>query len=402
MEPALAGVPGRVIEPWTALERFGGRAEVFLDAMRWGDPLADAVVADLVELGRGQGMRMVRAALADGIETVPDAPDSVVALFAALDRTPDWVDRDRLDLAAHAYCRHPVTILLALSTASLVGSYVNGAAVEPLARTRRFTDQGAVRGFETANWVWATARPGGLDRFAPGFAATVRVRLIHAFVRHHILTGADWDAGELGHPINQADTAYTLIEFSLIPLRVMHAFGIRHTPAERDAVFHLFRYVGHLMGVDERILPETEADFVEVEQLYHHTGSAPSPYSVELVAELLNTILPDNLADPAGRLAPLVRRIARPMGHGLARRFAGDRTADLLSVADNAWKYLPTVLSPAVRAFNGLQRAIPGELDRKLTRSLRFVDESTADAATRLGIGHDLVDAAPDHPDPTT
>ncbi|WP_460301691.1 oxygenase MpaB family protein [Actinocorallia aurea] len=394
-------VPGRVGGFEGALARYPERARVFVEALGWGDPVADAVVADLVAQGRGPGMRRIRKALAEGIDAVQDAPESVVALFAEIDAEPEWLDRDLLAVASHAYCRHPVAVLTALGTASLVGSYVNGAAVEPLALTRRFTDRGAVRAFETASWLWATARPGGLERFAPGVAATVRVRLIHAFVRHHILNGlpdGTWDSAELGHPINQADSAYTLIEFSLIPLRVMGRFGIPHTPRERSAIYHLFRYVGHLMGVDPRILPATEPDFVELEEIYHLTGAEPSAYSRELVAELLDVIMPDNLATQAGPLAPAMRRTARPMVHGLARTFAGDPIADRLGVRRNAWRHLPALLAPPVRAVNALQQVVPGAMDRKLRRALTFIDTTSAATAARLGVGHDLVDASTGHP----
>ncbi|GAA3230476.1 oxygenase MpaB family protein [Actinocorallia longicatena] len=395
MSAASVLPPARVATPEIALARHGERARLFFDALTWGDPVADAVVADVVALGRGRGMRMVRQGLAAGIESVEEAPESFLKLFAEIDTVPEWVDRELLEIGSRSYCRHPLPILLALGTASLVGSYVNGAAVEPLARTRRFTDQGAVRAFETGSWLWAAARPGGLERFAPGVSATVRVRLIHAFVRHQILATGPWDDRELGHPVNQADSAYTLIEFSLIPLRVMRRFGIRHTERERAGIFHLFRYVGYLMGVDERILPHTEREFAELEEIYHLTGAEPSDYSRELVHELLNTIMPDSLADQAGRLAPLVRRLARPMGHGLARTFVGDPIADRLAVERNAWTRLPALLAPPVTVLGALQRAIPGELDRKLRRALTFIDTSTAASARRLGISHDLVDTAP-------
>ncbi|WP_344241328.1 oxygenase MpaB family protein [Actinocorallia libanotica] len=398
MSTPTSSAPGRVSRPEEVLARYGERAQVFLEALGWGDPVADAVVADVVEMGRGEGMRMVRRGLAEGVESLEGAPASFVRLFEEIDRRPEWLRHELLEEGARAYCRHPLVIGLALGPASLVGSYVNGAAVEPLALTRRFTDQGQVRTFETASWLWAAARPGGLERFAPGLAATVRVRLIHAFVRHHILTGLPWDAAELGHPINQADSAYTLIEFSLIPLRVMRSFGIRHTAREREAVYHLFRYVGHLMGVDERVLPRTEEEFTELERIYHLTGSQPSDYSRELVAELLDTIMPESLADQSGALAPLVRRLARPLAHGLSRAFTGDRTADLLHVERNAWRHLPALLAPPVFLVNELQRLIPSEPDRKLRRSLDFVDAATAATAARLGVSHDLVDAAGGHP----
>ena len=76
---AVRPIPTALPNADLAVERYGGFGQQWLDGMWRGDPLADAVVAD--------GARLVRRAIAEGVEAVADAPEPLVALFAELDRT---------------------------------------------------------------------------------------------------------------------------------------------------------------------------------------------------------------------------------------------------------------------------------------------------------------------------
>ena len=71
--------------------------------------LADACADDAVRIGRGRYMRLLREALGSGIRTVPDAPDSIRALFAELDAVPGWVDLPAIEqlLDEHQLLRPP-------------------------------------------------------------------------------------------------------------------------------------------------------------------------------------------------------------------------------------------------------------------------------------------------------
>src|ERR1700689_4054754 len=80
-----------------AIARYGELGRRWLEGMTRGDPLADAVVAD--------GAQLVRRAIAGGIEAIEDAPDSLGALFAALDDRPAWMDAARCDRAAECIAR---------------------------------------------------------------------------------------------------------------------------------------------------------------------------------------------------------------------------------------------------------------------------------------------------------
>jgi hypothetical protein len=97
------------------------------------------------------------------------------------------------------------------------------------------------------------------------------VRLLHAAVRHLILTtamGEGHDMGkvwgearwnpEWGHPICQEDMAYTLQTFAYVVLRGLKTMGAEVTPAEEDAFIHCWNVVGAVLGIDRSLLPEPE------------------------------------------------------------------------------------------------------------------------------------------------
>jgi len=65
------------------------------------DPVAEAFVNDAYIDGNSSGGRaMLDQALAHGIESVPDAPPSMVRLFEEFEEDPPWVDHDRVERGA--------------------------------------------------------------------------------------------------------------------------------------------------------------------------------------------------------------------------------------------------------------------------------------------------------------
>ena len=220
---------GRLCNLDTAVARYGDVVNSYGESLLCGDVLADAFAADCHKLGHAAGMQMFTQALTGAcpVADIDEAPDSLRALIAQLEATPRWADPTQIDLGASVFCRHAREAGLALGTTSLVSGYRNAAAARPLFITGRYGPELAkLRAYETSRWIFATARPGGLHRFGEGFIRTARVRMIHAFVRRHILASADWVIQELGVPINQADLGFTAIEFSLLPIRAMQDLGI--------------------------------------------------------------------------------------------------------------------------------------------------------------------------------
>ena len=224
-----------------AVARYGQAGRDWIAGTRIADPLADAVVADFATLPRGAGMAMVRAALQHGIDSIEAPPESLRALFDEIDNEPDWLDHDRLDRAAGHIVRHTASYGIVLGAASLTAGAMNAVAGMPLVLTGRYTSQAAVRSIEVGAWLEEILAPGGLRRDGAGLATTLRVRMIHAFVRHHLLAEGDWDSDAWGAPIPQSYMAFTIVEFGRIALAAMHQLGVRYTRDELDDIYHFWR-----------------------------------------------------------------------------------------------------------------------------------------------------------------
>ncbi len=375
-----------------ARARFGDLSERYLAGQWRGDPLADAFVADLATLGHGRGMRMLRTACREGLEAVPDAPESLVALIEAVSEVPDWVDLAAIEADSVHLGRYTRQAGIVLGAASLVSGYANAAASRPLDLTGRYVESAGVRTIEVASWLVAANAVGGLDRFGEGFELTVRVRVIHALVRGSLLDDDRWDTPAWGVPINQAYLAYTLTEFCLIPLRGMARIGAPYLPHEVDAYYRRWRYLGHLLGIEPDLLPTDRADQQALEDIYLLTRPPVEPFCRSLVASINSEFLVPEIEQLLPR--PL-HRVAPPVVHALERVFLGAEICDELAVPQSPLTGAVTVLGRALGAVNsGLDR-IPGSRRVRTDLGERYRVRQDARLRARYGVEHDLVDAAP-------
>ncbi|HEX4108116.1 MAG TPA: hypothetical protein VHX88_08275 [Solirubrobacteraceae bacterium] len=57
------------------------------------DPVAEAFIDDVyLQRGTNEGRRMLDQAIAHGVDSVPDAPESMRRLFEEFERAPAWLD----------------------------------------------------------------------------------------------------------------------------------------------------------------------------------------------------------------------------------------------------------------------------------------------------------------------
>lgn len=118
------------------------------------------------------------------------------------------------------------------------------------------------------------AAPDGWRPGRPGWEMTVHVRLMHARVNRTMLSKG-WDVEAKGLPINQADMAATNGLFSATFLLGTLVLGIPHSPADARAVMHLWRWMGHVMGVEEQFLHS--APRRGLRDMYHFLRTSPPP-----------------------------------------------------------------------------------------------------------------------------
>ena len=332
-----------------------GQMAVIREAMLCGDPLADAVVAMYGTLPAGQGRKRVDQALEQGIDAVDDAPEELKALFRQIDHEPIWLDRELLRLGCEVSYRVGMSGELVLRNLSLMGGYLAGAAAKPLVFTGQLDRMANRRLVETGKFWMDVTTPGGLERDQEGFKSAVRVRLMHAQVRNMLLKSDNWNM-RWGYPLNQWDSMATILEFSVIFLTGLRAMGYLFSRREREAVVHLWRYVGYLMGVDERILPTNEQDSMRA--LYQVIATIGD--SDEDTRRLGEALAKASLQDRDGWLQENIGKLEYTLRAGYTRYILGDESADKLGLPATRAKYFWPAQAPLRTGLELVRIATPG------------------------------------------
>ncbi|MCU1642696.1 MAG: hypothetical protein JWN03_2971 [Nocardia sp.] len=329
-----------------------------------GDPLADAVVEMFRHLPTGQGRRMFEIALERGIDAVPDAPAELKAFFAHIDSRPYWLDQEKLDRAARVSGRvGPWATNLALSMFALNGGYLASRAGKVLVGTGALAAEAMAprRVAETASWWVDVTALGGMGRFEAGFKNTVRVRLMHALVRAGMTRRDDWDYENWDHPINQSLTAGTLMLFSLATIVGCNTVGLRFSKQEKAAVYHLWRYVGYVIGLDADIVPADETDTWRLLWLQADYEFLPDEDSRTLSKALVSALGPLYGFDGNDLRSRALRRAFTLYSLSYSRILLGKSNSDFLEM-ENSRVFTGAVLATA--AVNSVlevpRRFIPG------------------------------------------
>jgi len=255
-----------------------------------GDLVADPLVTAFKMMSGGAGWEMLDRALLEGADAVPDAPPQLAELVAPTFDPPAWVDLDLVDAGALAFWRSGgINLGLALMCGSLAYGYQSARLTRPLAATGRLAQLAPKRLRETGRWVSAATRPGALRPGADGLRATVRLRMVHALVRAHLLDSPGWNLSAWGVPISASDTLVTAIGgFLVVPLRALEDLGVRLSPAELEAMTHQWTWIGALMGTPEELLPGSYAEAREALAAALALDEGPNEDSPKLMHALLH------------------------------------------------------------------------------------------------------------------
>ncbi len=94
-----------------------------------GDPVAEAMTADLAELGRSKSGQLIQRAMENpGDEALRDAPASVRTFFEEVDTTPDWVDYSAFAPGVRMFHRKSGVILAAFVAGVLIEGHTTNIA----------------------------------------------------------------------------------------------------------------------------------------------------------------------------------------------------------------------------------------------------------------------------------
>ncbi|MGB8406191.1 MAG: oxygenase MpaB family protein [Mycobacterium sp.] len=270
--------------------------EGYAELLTTGDPVAERFVAEtfLGPLGPEQSRALLNKALEVGIDQVPEAPESMRALFTEFETVPDWVDPELIEQGAAVWRRWGYT-LGAVGNAGTLDTYTEASLAVPLSLSGGYAGDSALnRYLETTKWWIEVCRPGAaLTPGSLGRRISLQVRVMHVSVRQRVADHPEWDSDVWGLPISQAEMMLTLLGGSVGPALGLFGLGYLTSPQEIRATMHFNRYLGHLVGVRSEVFPETVADGVRMLFLFdatraHDSGSA----GTELVESFVPAFAP--------------------------------------------------------------------------------------------------------------
>lgn len=332
--------PARVIRLDAARRIYGDRVDRILTYLWKSDEDADAAVAALGPRGLG----MALAAL-DG-QDVP-VPPAVQRIIDHAHDVPPWVDWPTIDAAGRVLLRSGALGGLVLACKALPYAYASAGGNKPLVLSGRLTDMAPRRLAETARFIEAVVAPGGARVGGAGFRIAVKVRLVHAAVRRHLLESGRWRSDLWGLPINQHDMAGTSLLFSIVLIEGLQQLGCEIAPEEADAYVHLWRWMGHIMGIVPELQVANARDARRHGEIIDITSTEPDDDSRALVRALLESTANSPTLAVRKRAAWL-----RPLLDALVRELVGAPLADKLGVRPGK----ADLAMPAIRtAMKGLE-----------------------------------------------
>ncbi|TDG36621.1 DUF2236 domain-containing protein [Pedobacter changchengzhani] len=286
-----------------------------------GDPLADALIAYAfadVERKKELFDWMNGLSTNQDLQNVSPEKQTLVASIVSL---PNWVDEKQMKQGAAFFGNHAAEIMNLLGLLSLPYCYTaaNGAMV--LYLSARMRNDAPKRLKETADFVWAIMSPVAFTKQGNGFVALLKVRLMHAAVRHYTYLNTAWKTGEYGVPINQEDMAGTNLSFSFIVIKGLRKLGYILNQKEKLSFMHLWNVIGNSMGVEQALLPNDLKQAVLLESAIKSDQFKPSTHGKELTASLIEHI--KKTAGPKIDTAEIT---------GLMNHLLGDEVAQMLGI----------------------------------------------------------------------
>ncbi|MEV6449184.1 oxygenase MpaB family protein [Amycolatopsis sp. NPDC051716] len=319
------------------------------------DRLADDVVAWMAQQPKGHGRALFEEALTNRAEATGPLKD----FFDQVDAKPYWVDDERLERGAKAITRAGLLGLFPLGDMSLMGGYLASRATKSLVGTGEIEYQAIRRLVETAAWWIDVTTPGALEHGRKGYASALRIRLVHAHVRAAMNRRDDWDYAAWDRPVNQVQTAGTLLLFSLVYVFGTQLLGLRYSARERGDILHLWRYIGWLMGVDDELLPASEEDAWRLLWLLAATEFIPDDDSKRLAKALIEA----NAAVGEGRgaVGKVLSHVSVAVHSSISRLVLGKTNADFLGLPNDPVAQAAIVAVAGVNfAAETVRRFIPG------------------------------------------
>ncbi len=318
----------------------------FLDTMRQQtDPLADRAVQAVYQSANPTQFRDLMSSLDRNSDALPDGlPAAVTEFFEVSGQLPGWASEARMQQGTQFFARYGFDLMLMLGLLSLPYDYAAANGAQVLHLSQRLSYHPGKRLIETGHYVMDVTASGAFSKRGKAIRSAQKVRLVHAAIRYHIGQGSRWNPA-WGQPINQEDMAGTNLSMSLIPVRGLRKMGRQVSHEDMLAYIHLWNVASYIMGVDEKLLPDTAKEAYVLDKAITTRQHTPSEAGQSLTKALLDYIqqsAPANISP----LAPVYMRY-----------LLGDTIADLLAIAPypagESWAINP------VKGLNQLRNLVP-------------------------------------------
>jgi hypothetical protein len=361
----------------------------------------DAAMGRLALASRLMAAWTTNASLANWSPQEGADPTVVEPLRAYLEAgraLPDWTHMQDVELAEQAFMDYGPLSCTLLFCASLPQCYVLPQLADVLHAAGQLEAHTEHRIRQTAAMIFPVMLRGGLTQpEGGGVAQVLKVRLIHATIRHLILHGppehserrvppgpaADarsasmhrallalgWDVEREGLPCNQLELAYTLLTFGYVFLQGMRTLGLPLTQQQEEATLHAWNVAGHVLGIRTDLMAHTMEEAAAMfDRLQAMARAQPS---VPDARPGLGRALMDTMARSI-RL-PVIRHLPVPMTRWLIGAQSARETGVNERVGPLTWLTFSIALA-IVRAVDGVVRlALPRfSLTRMFTRVVGY------------------------------
>jgi len=288
---------GRQLTEWSGAKLNLNIPNKFVKLATKYDVLGDEAAKEIFD-GRsfGEAYLYVRQLSKNKVLEDDNLTDHLKKMFLTMQEKPAWVNDDLIKMGCNLCMLSGTNALISLRDYSLMSGYDYAYLNKALIYTGALKKGPAKRITDTLDfWVHVT-RDKALEINGLGYQYIVRTRMIHSFSRLMIKEKhTDWDKEKWGEPINLGDMIATNIGFSLFYLHGLHKLGMQISENEELGVFHLWKYVGHLLGIPENHLPNNKKEATEMFYLWTDTQVSADEDSVMLANALENESIASNI-----------------------------------------------------------------------------------------------------------
>ncbi len=367
----------------TALQPSASRwSDAVLDRMRQTtDPLAEDLVASVYRADAEDSVNPLLMLLFRNDDPIPPGlPAPIQKYFEETAPLPEWAEPEKIAQAQELFAAYGAQITMGLFCSSLPQAYAAAKGASVLVQTEALERNTRQRVFETAQFVFDVLDTSAFTPEGRGIRAAQRVRLMHAAIRHLILRKKTWDTAARGKPINQEDLAGTLMTFSAVTFDALRRYGVEVSDAQGEAWIHAWNVVGHYLGIERSLMPESLAEAEALMQAIRRRQwnvSAEGKNLTRALLEMMDRFFTFDITAFSGFIPTQIRFLA------------GDHCAELIGVPQS---HLEGLLSLASRIAEGvgfldheqLTAETLGKIAKEGMKAIIFAEREGKQASFRL------------------